>query len=334
MAKCFVGDLAFDVTDGARVRAACGCRALAGGCVSSRAWLRCNRAATLAAAQAHTCALAVAADTLRRRFSEFGELREVRTLRCCAGVVCAAAAVCCAAVAAPCAVRHAAMPPQAPRLTRCARCLVAAQTGVCVCRAKRQGQGAREVQRLRLRRLLRRGVRGAGVHSWQAVRTAHLAGAHCRRRGVFGWPAAAHAPGPPGKPPLAARCAWRCACATVPPSGRPWRQLRCASQAEHLRRAQVVDANQAKSETWLDEEYQLTPKVRDVRDHGACYCACDGRVRSVPQHGVLTQRGRGCCLPACRHPGVGGHRAPRRPPDAVVGLSACARTRRNPHCTL
>jgi hypothetical protein len=59
-----------------------------------------------------------------------------------------------------------------------------------------------------------------------------------------------------------------------------------------LSRAQVVDANQAKSETWLDEEYQLTPKVRDVRDHGACYCAWDVRVRSVPRPGVLTRRCR------------------------------------------
>jgi hypothetical protein len=32
---------------------------------------------------------------------------------------------------------------------------------------------------------------------------------------------------------------------------------------------QVVDASQAKAETWLDEEYELTPKIRDVREHGA-----------------------------------------------------------------
>ena len=33
--------------------------------------------------------------------------------------------------------------------------------------------------------------------------------------------------------------------------------------------AQVVTADNAHTETWLDEEYQLGPKVRDVRDHGA-----------------------------------------------------------------
>lgn len=32
--------------------------------------------------------------------------------------------------------------------------------------------------------------------------------------------------------------------------------------------AQVVTAENAHTETWLDEEYQLGPKVRDVRDHG------------------------------------------------------------------
>jgi hypothetical protein len=32
--------------------------------------------------------------------------------------------------------------------------------------------------------------------------------------------------------------------------------------------AQVVDASQAKAEKWLDQPYQLSDSVRDVRDHG------------------------------------------------------------------
>ena len=34
-------------------------------------------------------------------------------------------------------------------------------------------------------------------------------------------------------------------------------------------RAQVIDASQAKAETWLNDEYELNPKIRDVREHGA-----------------------------------------------------------------
>ena len=33
-----------------------------------------------------------------------------------------------------------------------------------------------------------------------------------------------------------------------------------------------MTASNAHSETWLDEEYQLSPKVRDVRDHGESCC--------------------------------------------------------------
>ena len=30
-----------------------------------------------------------------------------------------------------------------------------------------------------------------------------------------------------------------------------------------------MTADSAHAETWLDDEYQLGPKVRDIRDHGA-----------------------------------------------------------------
>jgi hypothetical protein len=66
MAKCFVGDLAFDVTDGAGlarrrawpVRQAVKRRTLRGGLVATHAPQR--------------------AEALARRFSEFGEVRSVR----------------------------------------------------------------------------------------------------------------------------------------------------------------------------------------------------------------------------------------------------------------
>ena len=31
----------------------------------------------------------------------------------------------------------------------------------------------------------------------------------------------------------------------------------------------MIDASQAKAETWLNDEYELNPKIRDVREHGA-----------------------------------------------------------------
>ena len=70
---------------------------------------------------------------------------------------------------------------------------------------------------------------------------------------------------------------------------------------------QVVTASNAHSETWLDEEYQLSPKVRDVRDHGeSCYCWL-----------YL------CCISdqLHRHPGVGGQRPPGWTASALVSAT-------------
>ena len=47
------------------------------------------------------------------------------------------------------------------------------------------------------------------------------------------------------------------------------RSRKAASLAHHPLH-QVVKADEAKPESWLDDEYVLGPKVRDVEDHGAC----------------------------------------------------------------
>jgi hypothetical protein len=48
----------------------------------------------------------------------------------------------------------------------------------------------------------------------------------------------------------------------------------------------VVEASQNMSETWLDEEYQLTPKIRDVRDHDIleweARCAARAMLTHIP----------------------------------------------------
>jgi len=74
-------------------------------------------------------------------------------------------------------------------------------------------------------------------------------------------------------------------------------------------RLQVVTADEASSEVWLDDEYQLGPKVRDVRDHGA--------LRMLLPVSCLI-----CCFTQNRHPGVGGHRPHRRPPFTMVSAGA------------
>jgi len=44
----------------------------------------------------------------------------------------------------------------------------------------------------------------------------------------------------------------------------------------------VVTADQASSEVWLDDEYTLGPKVRDVRDHDILEWEASGRMGGRP----------------------------------------------------
>jgi hypothetical protein len=88
MAKVFVGDLSYEVTDGARERATrAATRTLRSGAAAPR---RAARAALCRALRpvvvrtprgADRCLVATRAETLGRRYAEFGEVREVRSRR-------------------------------------------------------------------------------------------------------------------------------------------------------------------------------------------------------------------------------------------------------------
>ena len=55
----------------------------------------------------------------------------------------------------------------------------------------------------------------------------------------------------------------------------------------------MIDASQAKAETWLNDEYELNPKIRDVREHGAqAHRSCSGAPCRCASHFGLLPRVR------------------------------------------
>ena len=78
--------------------------------------------------------------------------------------------------------------------------------------------------------------------------------------------------------------------------------------------AQVVTADSAHAETWLDDEYQLGPKVRDIRDHGAFGGPLPLLRRCWHQACLLTL----WPSPGRRHHRVGGNGSAGRPAAALV----------------